>query len=372
MKTIKLVLPPWQLTELFNGILPLVRQHFSSGGHRSIYRVGVPYAVHIGYTEIDGDFGKLCEECGPRPRKDVYIRWDYKESKEIAAYQKNLPKLCTRVIIDSDYFAEYCPRHQVLLGGKLESDKGVEVFQKLYPHLVSRLDLREVPPEQKRLMLYRTDAPISMGCILQFEQQGRPDIYSPVPATMEKRCGYGIGADEDELVVEVWPPPAPNAQKLVEETRELISKSEYPLSVLGDRYRLIAVLQIVCPLTATRVASQLSVILDDFLARPVFGALGKTLSDEGESFATYPEGILYGGFSPVFCTDPEVYTVAVKIAYGALQRALQQGELTYNDPPARADYVAIGLTNEEYDVFENFLRSIREYDGAAINEKWSA
>lgn len=363
----------WELNECFSSLLAMVTPYFQGGGCYAERVKPDPFTIWV-YPDFEKPFCNGCDECG---EEEKVINLTIDVSVPDVFFDWRLGSFCPKAVIlkvNNMFAGLFCPKFQILaLSDWTHDEECVRIAKKLFPILIEKLQLKRV--NKKRTYIKFPNVVVTIGSDLELEELNCWFSYSPIKTSFSGEF-HEIGADGTGAQLELRPAPSLSVREHVEDIRKLIlylTKLGVPVSVKGDRFPLGCHIHFGIPDQAKKFIPAFVSLLDDFLGKRLLELSGrarrsyKRLSafeekDWGFEYRTLPSAVLF---------NPEVARIVFKIAKNCVCQLLRKGYLCYNDPPTKEDYMKIAkLTNKEWQIFEEFVKTYEQYDGKPINANW--
>lgn len=361
---------PFNLYEEFGAILPLVRPFFVGGGsHCATVEVGDDIRDRIFmYTAT----GFPCAGC---TRKTETITLEYGKTIPNVFFDKEVGEGCVRIEVGNRFAGSYCSYFNVLSLTDWTHDRDtVEVARELVPILIKKLGLGAIKKSASKRKKVKVE--VTVGADPEFEELEVADRYVPVATSYRGASPTcEIGADGAGYQIELRPRPGKNSLEIVRNIKNLIKQIRVPLSVKGDRYPLGAHIHFGIPNKFRNEVRTLVQVLDDFLGKRLLDVSGRARGSYKVlgAYETKPWGFEYRSLPSAYLLDPAIARVVFKIARRVVKTLLEKGKIFYCEVPEKRDYIRLaGLTEREWEIFNNFVENYNSYSGFAINKNWGA
>jgi hypothetical protein len=233
----------------------------------------------------------------------------------------------------------------------------VEQIKQIINALIRNKLLTEINLPHKNISV----AKISLGADPEFEAiDENGDIVSAKTLFEEEDFDVlenEIGTDWADAELEIRPEPSTSPTVLVRNIRRLLRLSrEYTkqVSVKGEQYPLGGHIHL--GISPNR---RLITVLDDFFGRKLLSLSGKGRKGSGynriSQWRRQPHGFEYRTPPSIWCENPRIAKIVLKIAQNVAQSWVKLGVLSYDQKPTDADYMKIAkLTPKETAYFREF------------------
>lgn len=277
------------------------------------------------------------------------------------AYGSPSEFLCLKIFSSSDIRASYCPKYNILVACDMFHDGDVSYFLKIMRKLkkeglYSFCNIVGKKSTKKKV--------VSLGADPEIEILNRYGSVEYASEFVERRAGSRIGIDGSGNQMELRPSPSATPDEITDKISVMIKEADTMvqggfLSIKGVTYPLGGHIHI----GVTTSRAEYVVALDDFLGN-LFYALRYTKRGEGgyghlREFRKKAHGLEYRTPSSLWLISPEFTRIVFKIVQNLCDSLLNNGEIEYENPPQKEDYIKVaGITGEEYDYFSSVFLGV--------------
>lgn len=239
------------------------------------------------------------------------------------------------------------------------------------PQLVEKLGLKPLSSSERYRPVY--DGPVTLGGDPEFEVINLDGDFVPAHEVIsDPDRDSPVGLDGASSTGELRPDPSPTPEGLVENLRQCLKAltedyllEGYVFSLKGKHVPLGGHVHFGFEEELSeQIIRRLCQALDDFVGIPLRGTNGSARGsyDRLGAYELKRWGFEYRTPPATYLAHPEWARLVYKVAQGVVKTLLKEGYLEYElegGIPSKEAYLKIGLTEEEHQLFFQFIRSYR-------------